>query len=94
MPTYVFRCDECGDTEHSFAMAEKPSSLPCPTCRGIARSVVASPHLGVGNTSAHRLIDATKRTADAPAVVSRLPGTSRSPRRVSRDPRHATLPRA
>ncbi|WP_140955373.1 zinc ribbon domain-containing protein [Brevibacterium sp. XM4083] len=94
VPTYVYRCDACGDTEQTFPMLEKPSTIACPRCAGRARSVVSSPHLGAGNTPAHRLLDATAATADAPPVVTRLPGSPRAPRRVSRDPRHQRLPRA
>ncbi|WP_453984993.1 FmdB family zinc ribbon protein [Brevibacterium casei] len=93
MPTYLFRCDDCGDTERAFTMAAKPDSIHCPDCQGAARSVVASPHLGVGGSPAARLIDTTERSAETPVVVSRVPGTSRRQQKVSRDPRHAKLPR-
>ncbi|GAA0037509.1 FmdB family zinc ribbon protein [Brevibacterium metallidurans] len=93
MPTYLFRCDDCGDTERAFTMAAKPDSIHCPGCQEPARSVVASPHLGVGGSPAARLIDTTERSAETPAVVSRVPGASRRRQEVSRDPRHAKLPR-
>lgn len=94
MPTYVYRCTDCGESQQSFPMSEKPSSIPCPQCHEPARSVFTAPHLGAGSTTAHRLIDATKRTAEAPAVVSQLPGSRRARQKVSRDPRHDKLPRA
>lgn len=93
MPTYVYRCRDCGDTQQSFSMKEKPDSIPCPGCSATAPSVFTPPHLGAGSTTAHKLMDATKKTAEAPAVVSHIPGSTRAPRPVSRDPRHAKLPR-
>ncbi|KZE17034.1 FmdB family zinc ribbon protein [Brevibacterium casei] len=94
MPTYLFRCDACGDSERVYPMADKPGSIPCPGCSGRARSIVGSPHLGAGSSQAKQLIESTERSAESPAVVSRLPGSSRRRQKVSRDPRHAKLPRA
>ncbi|RBP62230.1 putative FmdB family regulatory protein [Brevibacterium sanguinis] len=94
MPTYTYRCRTCGTIEQSFPITDKPSTIPCPSCRAPATTVFSSPHLGAGASTAHRLIDATKRTAETPGVVSQVPGSRRAPRPVSRDPRHAKLPRA
>ncbi len=94
MPTYTYRCKTCGDAEQSSSITDKPSTIPCPQCSAPATTVFGSPHLGAGSSTGHRLIDATKKTAETPGVVTRIPGTGRSSRPVSRDPRHARLPRA
>ncbi|GAA1855079.1 FmdB family zinc ribbon protein [Brevibacterium marinum] len=94
MPTYVYRCTTCGDTEQVFPMSRKPESVTCPDCRGTAVSAFTSPHLGAGSGSVFAAVDATKRTADEPPLVSRIPSSQRRAQPVSRDPRHAKLPRA
>ncbi|MGV9824555.1 MULTISPECIES: zinc ribbon domain-containing protein [unclassified Gordonia (in: high G+C Gram-positive bacteria)] len=94
MPTYVFRCpDSCGDVEELFSMAAVPDDVPCPTCGSSARRTIAAPVLGVGNSAAMRAHDATRATADAPAVVSALPGRRGRGTPVTTNPLHRRLPR-
>ncbi|TSI15031.1 FmdB family zinc ribbon protein [Brevibacterium aurantiacum] len=64
MPTYVYRCTTCGDTERDFPMSRKPESVACPDCHGTAESAFTSPHLGAGSGTAFGVIDAKKKTAD------------------------------
>ncbi|MDN6746873.1 MAG: zinc ribbon domain-containing protein [Brevibacterium sp.] len=94
VPTYVYRCTTCGDTEQVFPMSRKPESVTCPDCRGTAVSAFTSPHLGAGSGTVFGVIDATKKTAESPPVVSRIPSSGRREQPVTRDPRHAKLPRA
>jgi putative FmdB family regulatory protein len=93
VPTYSFRCPACGDFDALFPMASVPAQLDCRACGGAARRSFCAPHLSVGSSTAMKLLDATKRTASEPAVVEPLPGRRTSPRPVSRNPRHAKLPR-
>ncbi|SMX92892.1 MULTISPECIES: FmdB family zinc ribbon protein [unclassified Brevibacterium] len=94
MPTYVYRCESCGDTEQAFPMSRKPEAVTCPDCHGTAVSAFTSPHLGAGSGTVFGDIDATKKTAESPPVISRVPSSSRRTQPVNRDPRHAKLPRA
>ncbi|MDN5736768.1 MAG: zinc ribbon domain-containing protein, partial [Brevibacterium aurantiacum] len=64
VPTYVYRCTTCGDTEQDFPMSRKPESVTCPDCHGTADSAFTSPHLGAGSGTAFGVIDTTKKTAD------------------------------
>ena len=91
MPTYLFRCAGCGDLEARFPMASVPPDVSCPDCAGTARKVPTAPRVGRGSSTTMRLLDATARSADQPAVVGALP--SRRPTASTRDPRHARLPR-
>ncbi|MEU9207626.1 zinc ribbon domain-containing protein [Streptomyces sp. NPDC048415] len=93
MPTYAFRCAACGEFDAAFPMASVPAQLDCQACGGAARRIFSAPHLGVGPSTAMKLLDATKRTASEPAVTESLPGRQTSPRPVSRNPLHAKLPR-
>ncbi|KWX57492.1 hypothetical protein [Mycobacterium sp. NAZ190054] len=73
-------------------MASRPDEIDCPVCRGTARRMIAAPHLGRSGGVAMALQDATRGSADAPAVVAAPPpGASR--RKVTTNPLHQTLPR-
>ncbi|GAA2056381.1 zinc ribbon domain-containing protein [Williamsia deligens] len=73
-------------------MTRVPDAVDCDTCGADARRVVTA--VGVrADTTATALIDATRATAERPAVVGGVPGRSSAPRRVSTDPRHRRLPR-
>ncbi|WP_422743364.1 zinc ribbon domain-containing protein [Mycobacterium sp. WMMD1722] len=72
-------------------MHTRPDAIECPTCGGPARRMMAAPHLG---GAAMALQDATRATADRPAVVSSPPPAgSAVRRRVSTNPLHRKLPR-
>ena len=91
MPTYEFRCSSCGPFDAVFSMREVPAATPC-RCGATARRGITAPRLGSGASGAMRLLDATKATADRPAVVSAPPGRTGGGGAPS-DPRHARLPR-
>ncbi|MFC0314302.1 FmdB family zinc ribbon protein [Gordonia phosphorivorans] len=91
MPIYQFHCAECGRFEASFSMADVPDSTDC-ACGAAARRGISSTHLGRGG-SAMNLLDATKATADKPAVVDRIPSGGRRAAGGSTNPLHAKLPR-
>lgn len=93
MPLYEFACPSGHATETNFSLRDVPSAIDCPECSVRARRRMVAPHLGRGASSAMRVLDATSRSAHEPEVVrSTAPGT-RTPAPVSRDPRHARLPR-
>ena len=94
MPTYVFRCAQrCVDVEEIHAMATVPTEVVCPVCGASAMRIVGSPALGTGNSPAMRAQDATRATAEAPAVVSSVPGSRRRATPVTTNPLHRKLPR-
>lgn len=93
MPTYLFRCPTCGDTERSFPMAGVPDTLDCPVCATPAQRRPTGAVLGVGNGQAMRILDASARTASEPAVVSSVPSRGRPARPVTTHPLHRRLPR-
>ncbi len=90
MPTYEFRCSSCGPFDAVFSMRDVPDATTC-RCGAPARRGITAPRLGSGASGAMRLLDATKATADRPAVVSAPPG--RTGGGAPSDPRHARLPR-
>ncbi|MUL65648.1 hypothetical protein BOO86_14310 [Mycobacterium sp. CBMA 234] len=93
MPTYAFRCGQgCPDFTEQHPMAVVPDAAECPGCRQQARRRIGAPALGTGATTAMRLQDATRATADKPGVVRSLPQNAR-PTRVSTNPLHRKLPR-
>ena len=93
MPVYQFHCADCGRFDASFRMADVPDFTEC-ACGAPARRGVSSPAFGRGG-SAMQLMDATRATADTPAVVDRVPpsGTPRRATGRSTNPLHAKLPR-
>ncbi|OBB13522.1 hypothetical protein A5761_20200 [Mycolicibacterium setense] len=73
-------------------MNARPDAIDCPDCGGPARRMIASPNLGRADKSALALHDATRSTADRPAVTTGpLPTTRRQ--KVSTNPLHQKLPR-
>ncbi len=95
MVLYVFRCESgCGTTQQMHSMQSRPDVVSCPDCGGSARRMISAPHLGSTGSAAMALQDATRATADRPAVVDTppsSPGTRRRP--VSANPLHRKLPR-
>jgi putative FmdB family regulatory protein len=94
MVLYAFRCESgCGTTKQMHSMDDRPDVVECPTCRGAARRTIAAPHLGRGGSTAMALQDATRATADRPAVVTAPSGAGRR-QKITTNPLHQTLPRA
>ena len=93
MPVYEFRCEACGPFDAHHAMAQVPRSQDCPACGADARRVFSAVGLSRANSPRARAID---DAADAPDVVRSLPrqpGAPGAAPAVTRDPRHAKLPR-
>nr|WP_306436833.1 MULTISPECIES: zinc ribbon domain-containing protein [unclassified Rhodococcus (in: high G+C Gram-positive bacteria)] len=74
-------------------MADAPPQVTCPDCGEAAPRQVSSPALGRGNSAAMKAHDASRATADTPAVVSSLPPAGRSATRTTSNPLHRRLPR-
>ncbi|MGP4057403.1 zinc ribbon domain-containing protein [Mycobacterium sp. 4D054] len=73
-------------------MASRPDEIECPTCRGMARRMMGTPHLGRSGSTAMALQDATRSSADTPAVVA-APPRGAPARKITTNPLHQTLPR-
>lgn len=95
MPLYEFRCPEGKAFEASFSMSEAPEVLPCPDCGGASRRRISAPKLSIAGSAEFKLIDASKRSAHEPEVVSsRLPSTNKpGGTRYTNNPLHKKLPR-
>ncbi|MGK2881425.1 MAG: FmdB family zinc ribbon protein [Mycobacterium sp.] len=93
MPTYSYRCEECGGFPVRVPMAEVSSTAMCPTCGAAARREYAGPGVRVLDAGLRRAFDTADRSAGEPTVTSSVPGRSRRATPITRDPRHARLPR-
>ncbi|GAB94976.1 putative FmdB family regulatory protein [Kineosphaera limosa] len=92
VPTYAYRCPECGDFDRLHPMHEVPDRQICPGCSTPASRRWTAVGLGHGASPAMRALDSAARSASEPSVVSAPPPGERG-RPISRDPRHAKLPR-
>jgi putative FmdB family regulatory protein len=94
MPTYEFSCPSCSTFEASYSMAEVPDAMDCPDCGRPARRRMSAPRLSIASSSAYGLIDSAERSADAPSVVSSIPGARSGPvQRYTSNPLHRKLPK-
>lgn len=94
MPVYEFRCDQSHVHELALPMTSSQRTAQCPQCGGSARRLISAPGLSRLNSARGRLIESTEASASAPSVVDAVPASgARRATPVSRDPRHAKLPR-
>jgi putative FmdB family regulatory protein len=93
VPTYSYRCQRCGDFAVARPMSDVTGTASCPVCGDAARRVFAAPGLRTLDAGVRQALDTSARSASEPTVVSSVPGRSRRATPVTRDPRHATLPR-
>jgi putative FmdB family regulatory protein len=93
LPTYGYRCEPCGGFDLVRPMAQAGDPAACPDCGSSARRVFGLPALRSLDPRLRDAMDAGARTADAPPVVSAVPGRSPRATRTTTDPRHARLPR-
>ncbi len=93
MPTYSHTCPTCGTFDRIRPMAAASAPADCPQCERPARRVFGAPALRSLDAGLRGALDASHRSADAPAVVTSTPRrTGRTQRRAS-DPRQLRLPR-
>lgn len=93
MPTYSYRCPDCGPFDLTCAIADIAPAPPCPMCAAPARRVFGSPPLATFSRGQHALMSLAQASAEHPVVTSTNPappGRAQSPRR---DPRLPALPR-
>jgi putative FmdB family regulatory protein len=93
LPTYGYLCSPCGAFQVVRPMADDIGSAVCPECGQPARRVFGSPGLQSFDPGMRSALDASARSAENPRITSNVPGRSRRPTPVTRDPRHAKLPR-
>jgi putative FmdB family regulatory protein len=93
LPTYGYRCRSCGGFDLVHPMAQAAATAPCPGCGEASSRVFRALALRALDPGLRRALDADARSADAPQVVSSVPGRSRRATPITTDPRHARLPR-
>jgi putative FmdB family regulatory protein len=93
MPTYSYSCAPCGTFALVRPMAASADPACCPQCGAVAQRVFGSPALAAVEPGLRRAMDASARSADTPQIVSSVPGRSTRATPITRDPRHARLPR-
>ncbi|MBU8812566.1 FmdB family zinc ribbon protein [Mycolicibacterium goodii] len=93
MPTYTFRCSNCGPFDLTRAIAEHSSTPACPECQTPARRVFGSVPLTTFTAGHHRAFDAAAASAESPTVVKSIPAGADRPRAPRRNPGLQSLPR-
>jgi putative FmdB family regulatory protein len=95
VPTYAYRCPQCGPFELVRPMAASDAAADCPRCSATSTRVFAAPALRALHPGVRAALERDERSADGPDVVSALPSAGHRGRRVrhTTDPRHARLPR-
>lgn len=74
MATYQYRCPVDGDFEVRLPLGAAGPVARCVTCRGDARRVWSAPRLARAPRALRTALDRAEASAEAPAVVSRIPG--------------------
>ncbi|QJY49299.1 FmdB family zinc ribbon protein [Pseudonocardia broussonetiae] len=93
MPTYQHTCVRCGPFDVIRPMRESAADATCPTCTEPSRRVFGAPALRALPAGLRGALDAQYRSADAPRVVTSLPGRPGRTQRRATDPRQLRLPR-
>jgi putative FmdB family regulatory protein len=93
LPTYGYQCEPCGGFTLVRPMAQVGDPAACPSCGRGAQRVFGLPALRTLDPRLREAMDAGARSAEAPPVVSTVPGRSRRATPITTDPRHARLPR-
>lgn len=93
MAVYEYRCEQHGAFDVQLRMGTAPSSSSCPECGEEAARVPSLPSLRRLPRGARSAIEHSEASADSPAIVSTPPPDGGDQHRVTRDPRHRSLPR-
>lgn len=75
------------------SMTDAVGATACPECGRVATRVFGSPGLRALDPRMRTALDASARSAESPTIAASVPGRSRRPTPITRDPRHAKLPR-
>ena len=73
MPSYDYRCGDCGTFTATLSMAAAKAAHACPDCGTQARRVWGAPALHAGNQKLRALQERAEGSADAPQLVHREP---------------------
>ncbi|MFC6016639.1 zinc ribbon domain-containing protein [Plantactinospora solaniradicis] len=92
MATYEYRCPRDGVFEAAYPIGQAPAGMPCATCAAEADRVFSAPMLSATPRALVTALDRAGRSAEAPEVVSRIPGRRSTATRPVH-PGHARLPR-
>jgi putative FmdB family regulatory protein len=90
VPTYGYDCAACGAFDLVRPMAQIDEPAACPRCGEPGRRTWGAPALRSVDPAVSRARDASARSAEAPAIVDRVPSRRT---RYTTDPRHLRLPR-
>ena len=93
MPNYGYRCVSCGAFSVTRPITVTCPETNCPSCGQLAFRVFGAPGLRSTTAGLRRALDASARSADEPMVTRGVPGRPRRSTPITRDPRHAKLPR-
>lgn len=91
MSTYQYRCARHGHTDVPLPFGSATPTRACPTCGAEMARVYTAPMLGLAARGVVAAIDATRASAESPAVVTGLPGAGR--RRTPTAPANPALRR-
>jgi putative FmdB family regulatory protein len=91
VPTYAYRCAECGPFELSRPMGTAVAEEPCERCGASARRVFTGALLVRTPAALARALHAQEASAHEPRVVERVPQARRHT--AMPDPRLSSLPR-
>jgi hypothetical protein len=84
MATYVYRCPSDGEFEARIPLGAATTTIPCVRCARAAERVWSAPGLRRTPRPVDAAIEQAGRSAEAPRVVSRVPGTRSAPPAVPR----------
>jgi putative FmdB family regulatory protein len=93
MPTYAFRCQDCGPYDERYPIGTAPDRSSCPGCGGPSVRLITAPGLTGGRNPYRGAVERTVASAETPQVVSALPGRGRRSIPISTNPLHRKLPR-
>jgi hypothetical protein len=90
--TYEYRCPRDGAFEATYPIGQAPARARCAVCAAEADRIFSAPLLNATPRGLVTALDRAGRSAEAPEVVSRIPGRRAVPTRPVH-PGHARLPR-
>ena len=91
MPTYLYRCPDCGPFEARLPMSAAGATADCPTCGTAAPRRFTPPLLSRTPAPVDAARSREEASRDAPVVTTSLPEAPRRP--APRNPRWQSLPR-